>query len=37
MTVTDTISQDERIRIGGLQHGKNEHGAVDPYGRLHDV
>lgn len=28
---------DERIRIGGLQHGKNEHGAVDPYGRLHDV
>ena len=23
--------------IGGLQHGKNEHGAVDPYGRLHDV
>ena len=24
-------------RIGGLQHGENVHGAVDPYGRLHDV
>ena len=26
-----------RIQIGGFQYGENVHGAVDPYGRLHDV